>query len=40
MRAHALMISLHSDICMPYIERYGSEEQKQRYLPRRDLAAR
>ena len=33
-RAHGLMLSLHSDICMPYIERYGSTEQKAKYLPR------
>lgn len=26
--------SLHSDIVAPYIERYGSEEQKQRWLPK------
>jgi acyl-CoA dehydrogenase len=32
-RAHALMLSLHSDICMPYLVSYGSPEQKQRYLP-------
>ena len=32
-RAHALMMSLHSDICLPYIAVYGSAEQKQRYLP-------
>ena len=32
-RAHAVMVSLHSDICLPYIAHYGSEEQKQRYLP-------
>ena len=31
-RAHALMMSLHSDICMPYIEVYGTHEQKQRFL--------
>ena len=31
-RAHGLMMSLHSDICMPYIESYGTHEQKQRYL--------
>jgi acyl-CoA dehydrogenase len=33
-RAHALMLSLHSDICMPYIKRYGNDEQKAKYLPR------
>ncbi len=33
LRAHALMMSLHSDICMPYIIHYGSEEQKRKYLP-------
>ncbi len=33
MRAHALMMSLHSDICVPYIVTYGTEEQKERYLP-------
>ncbi len=33
-RAHGLMMGLHSDICMPYIESYGSEEQKRRYLPK------
>jgi acyl-CoA dehydrogenase len=32
-RAHAMMISLHSDIIMPYLITYGSEEQKRRYLP-------
>jgi len=31
-RAHALMVSLHSDICMPYLKEYGSEEQKQKWL--------
>jgi len=33
LRAHALMVSLHSDICMPYITTYGNDDQKQRYLP-------
>ena len=33
LRAHGLMLSLHSNICRPYIETYGSEEQKQKYLP-------
>jgi len=33
-RAHALMIGLHSDICMPYLKAYGSPAQKQKYLPR------
>jgi acyl-CoA dehydrogenase len=32
-RAHAMMMSLHSDICMPYLVNYGSEEQKRRWLP-------
>ena len=32
-RAHGLMMSLHSDICMPYIIHYGTEDQKKRYLP-------
>ena len=32
-RAHAMMISLHSDICMPYLATYGSEVQKRKYLP-------
>lgn len=31
-RAHALMIGLHSDICMPYLIAYGSDDQKARYL--------
>ncbi|HVP27589.1 MAG TPA: acyl-CoA dehydrogenase family protein [Myxococcota bacterium] len=33
-RAHGIMVSLHSDICMPYISAYGSREQKERWLPR------
>ena len=33
LRAHGLMMSLHSDIVMPYLVAYGSEEQKRRYLP-------
>jgi len=32
LRAHGLQTSLHSDICMPYLLHYGSEEQKQRFL--------
>ena len=32
-RAHALMISLHSDICVPYVLAYGTQEQKKRFLP-------
>ncbi len=32
-RAHALMFSLHSDICLPYLLHYGSEEQRQRWVP-------
>jgi acyl-CoA dehydrogenase len=33
-RAHGLMMGLHSDICLPYLTTYGSEEQKRRYLPK------
>ena len=33
LRAHALMLSLHSDIIMPYLVTYGSEAQKRRWLP-------
>ena len=32
-RAHAMMLSLHSDIVMPYLTTYGSEEQKRQWLP-------
>ena len=32
-RAHALMVGLHCDICMPYLKAYASSEQKQKYLP-------
>ncbi|MFP4476129.1 MAG: acyl-CoA dehydrogenase family protein [Desulfatibacillaceae bacterium] len=32
--AHSgLMVSLHSDVVVPYIEAFGSEEQKKKYLP-------
>jgi alkylation response protein AidB-like acyl-CoA dehydrogenase len=30
---HGLAASLHSDIVVPYIAAFGSDEQKQRYLP-------
>jgi acyl-CoA dehydrogenase len=33
-RAHGLQASLHSDVCMPYLTSYGSEEQKQKFLTR------
>jgi acyl-CoA dehydrogenase len=33
LRAHALMFSLHADICVPYLRDFGSEEQKRRWLP-------
>jgi acyl-CoA dehydrogenase len=32
-RAHGLMMGLHSDICLPYLSTYGSNEQKRRYIP-------
>jgi acyl-CoA dehydrogenase len=32
-RAHAMMISLHADICLPYLLTYGTEEQKLRWAP-------
>ena len=32
-RAHALMLGLHSEICMPYLLAFGNDEQKARYLP-------
>ena len=32
-RAHPMMLSLHSDIVLPYLLEYGSEEQKQRWVP-------
>ena len=32
-RATGLMAPLHSDVVVPYITAFGSEEQKQRYLP-------
>jgi len=31
-RAHALQMSLHSDICMPYLTTYGTAVQKDRFL--------
>ena len=33
MRAHPLMLSLHSDIVLPYFLDFGTEEQKQRWVP-------
>ncbi len=30
-RAHGLMMGLHSDIIMPYIATYGTDDQKRRY---------
>jgi acyl-CoA dehydrogenase len=33
LRAHGLMVSLHSDICMPYLIAYGSAAQRERHLP-------
>jgi alkylation response protein AidB-like acyl-CoA dehydrogenase len=31
-RAHCLQASLHTDICLPYLETYGTEAQKREYL--------
>jgi acyl-CoA dehydrogenase len=31
-RAHGLMLSLHSDIVLPYLVTYGNEEQKRRFV--------
>jgi acyl-CoA dehydrogenase len=33
-RAHALMLSLHSGVCLPYITVFGTEAQKRRWVPR------
>jgi len=33
LRAHAMMFSLHADICVPYLRDFGSAEQKRRWLP-------
>src|SRR5271155_2733433 len=33
-RAHGLMMGLHSDVIMPYLTTYGNEDQKRRYLTR------
>lgn len=32
LRAHALQVSLHTNICMPYLTAFGTEEQKQKWL--------
>jgi acyl-CoA dehydrogenase len=32
-RAHGMMLSLHADICMPYLLVYGTPEQKRRWVP-------
>jgi acyl-CoA dehydrogenase len=32
-RAHGLMMSLHSDICLPYIVTFGNDEQRRKYAP-------
>jgi acyl-CoA dehydrogenase len=33
-RAHGLMLSLHTNICMPYLTNFANEAQKQKYLTR------
>jgi len=32
-RAHGMMLSLHADICLPYLLVYGTPEQKRRWVP-------
>ncbi len=32
-RAHGMMASLHADIVLPYIIHYGTDDQKQRWVP-------
>ena len=32
-RAHGMMLSLHADICLPYLLVYGTPEQKRRWAP-------
>ena len=32
LRAHAVQMSLHSDICMPYLTHYGDAHQKEKFL--------
>ena len=32
LRAHAVQLSVHSDICMPYLTRYGDTAQKEKFL--------
>jgi acyl-CoA dehydrogenase len=32
-RAHGMMLSLHADICLPYLIVYGTPEQKRRWAP-------
>ncbi|HTO70563.1 MAG TPA: acyl-CoA dehydrogenase family protein [Myxococcota bacterium] len=33
LRAHGLMMSLHSDICLPYLTEFGTDAQKEKYVP-------
>jgi acyl-CoA dehydrogenase len=32
-RAHALMVSLHTGVCLPYVATFGTPEQKRKFLP-------
>ena len=34
LRAHGIMTTVHSSICLPYILHHGTEEQRRKYLPK------
>ena len=33
MRAHGIMTTVHASICLPYLVEFGTEAQKQKYIP-------